>query len=149
MTDCFTFLCSALLQLYSFTWMVVTRKTPVAPVPTGSRTNSVQSLPRAAKAKSTSTLVESEPVVARDSPVAATKNVRPFAVKIVSVHRERTNGVNVHLTAYVDCDPSCPHYRVPLDSSAYLMLILCRRHHLRNRPQNPNIKTDTTKKYQK
>ncbi|KAJ7780223.1 hypothetical protein DFH07DRAFT_936133 [Mycena maculata] len=50
--------------------MVVTRKTPVAPVPTGSRTNSSQVLPRAAKAKTTSTLAESEPVVPRDSPAA-------------------------------------------------------------------------------
>ncbi|KAJ7493190.1 hypothetical protein B0H11DRAFT_1858528 [Mycena galericulata] len=54
--------------------MVVTRKTPVAPVPTGSRTNSTQPLPRAAKAKTSSTLAESEPVLAKDSPVAAAKN---------------------------------------------------------------------------
>ncbi|KAJ7249542.1 hypothetical protein B0H12DRAFT_1122054 [Mycena haematopus] len=40
--------------------MVVTRKTPVAPVPTGSRTNSSQTLPRAAKPKSTSALVQTE-----------------------------------------------------------------------------------------
>ncbi|KAJ7498009.1 hypothetical protein B0H11DRAFT_1715422 [Mycena galericulata] len=60
--------------------MVVTRKTPVAPVPTGSRTNSTQPLPRAAKAKTSSTLAESEPALAKDSSVAAAKNVRSFSV---------------------------------------------------------------------
>ncbi|KAF7345387.1 hypothetical protein MVEN_01556600 [Mycena venus] len=40
--------------------MVVTRKTPVAPVPTASRTNSSQPLPRAAKPKTTSQLAETE-----------------------------------------------------------------------------------------
>ncbi|KAJ7132367.1 hypothetical protein C8R44DRAFT_849879 [Mycena epipterygia] len=54
--------------------MVVTRKTPVAPVPTGSRTNSSQPLPRAAKQKTSSALADSELAVPRDSLTPAAKN---------------------------------------------------------------------------
>ncbi|KAJ7095477.1 hypothetical protein C8R43DRAFT_964468 [Mycena crocata] len=54
--------------------MVVTRKTPVAPVPTGSRTNSSQPLPRAAKAKTTSSLADSESPARDTQAVAAAKN---------------------------------------------------------------------------
>ncbi|KAJ6580949.1 hypothetical protein B0H19DRAFT_1369405 [Mycena capillaripes] len=51
--------------------MVVTRKTPVAPVPTGSRTNSSQPLPRAAKPKTTSSLADSEKEAAQAAAAAA------------------------------------------------------------------------------
>ncbi|KAJ6616961.1 hypothetical protein B0H10DRAFT_2218947 [Mycena sp. CBHHK59/15] len=57
--------------------MVVTRRTPVAPVPTGSRTNSTAPVPRAGKAKS-SLSAESEPAAesrgAGESQTAASKN---------------------------------------------------------------------------
>jgi hypothetical protein len=53
--------------------MVTTRKTPVAPVPTGSRTNSSQAIPRAGKAKSALS-GDSEPA-ARENPTPSSKNV--------------------------------------------------------------------------
>ncbi|KAJ7308532.1 hypothetical protein DFH08DRAFT_792607 [Mycena albidolilacea] len=53
--------------------MVVTRKTPVAPVPVASRTNSAHALPRAAKPKTNSTLA------AETDKEAAAKNVPAVA----------------------------------------------------------------------
>ncbi|KAJ7708908.1 hypothetical protein B0H17DRAFT_1191410 [Mycena rosella] len=51
--------------------MVVTRKTPVAPVPTGSRNNTAQPLPRAAKPKST--LAELDPLLAAKNAASSEK----------------------------------------------------------------------------
>ncbi|KAJ7777226.1 hypothetical protein B0H16DRAFT_1504752 [Mycena metata] len=54
--------------------MVVTRKTPVAPVPVASRTNSSQPLPRAAKPKTTSSaLVEDKDASAKNAALASSK----------------------------------------------------------------------------
>ncbi|KAF7371060.1 hypothetical protein MSAN_00740300 [Mycena sanguinolenta] len=66
--------------------MVVTRKTPVAPVPTGSRTNSSQAIPRAAKPKSTSTLVEKETAQVPAKNAAAAASPKPHAK---SKHKNR------------------------------------------------------------
>ncbi|KAJ6568255.1 hypothetical protein DFH09DRAFT_1155065 [Mycena vulgaris] len=66
--------------------MVVTRKTPVAPVPTGSRTNSSQPLPRAAKPapKTSSSLADVEPQVAAAKNAASSQ--KPLAK---SKHKNR------------------------------------------------------------
>ncbi|KAJ7230493.1 hypothetical protein GGX14DRAFT_410949 [Mycena pura] len=58
--------------------MVVTRKTPVAPVPTGSRHNSSQAVPRSTKPKTSSSLAESSPLKEAQTPAATQNPSRGF-----------------------------------------------------------------------
>ncbi|KAJ7483205.1 hypothetical protein FB451DRAFT_1555243 [Mycena latifolia] len=89
--------------------MVVTRKTPVAPVPTGSRTNSSQALPRVAATPKTKSALADPP---KDPDANANKNAIASPKPVVkSRHKNRHK------------KPAQPR-RSPLDLLVYLFLFL-------------------------